>query len=759
MWVVALGASALSMGNGRGAVVIGSPVDLSFDIQPDQGSDIGSSCIGATLVAGDTPISPSRVRVTPQAESAGRAAFVRVQTTSAVDEPVLTVSLTAGCTGKVTRTYTFLADPPGRVPAPVAAGQLPVVPAALPGNPGVSAGTSGQASASSSPPDRNAAGVPARGAAAAPSRAAAASAAAARAPRASAPAAAAAPARTTARVIASPQAPAPATPGPRLVLEPLDLWLESPVALRASNQLLSTPAEEASPQRAEAAAAWKALNATPESLAQDAERLRVLEAEAKTVRAGSAQQLATTQQLQQQLDEANERFPAMVVYVLGALLLLALGLLAWVWQRSSRQAALSEKSWRESVKVSAVDSSAPTAGQVDPGWEPLETLPIPSMKGDLLAPSGSAALFKDAKPVSAPAPLYAAPTAVAAAAAARVPVSPPKAPAPSVEPARALQIVNPDDLFDIQQQAEFFVSVGEHNQAVEVLRKHIVDHKETTPVAYLELLRLFHTLSRAEDFMQLRSQFMRYFNAKVPEFSAFNRQGRPLDRYPEALAEIEAEWSSPAVLHTLDKFLFHRPGNTVEPFDLAAYDDLLLLLGIAQTTPSSARGAPPPRKRTTPVEDSFEAAAERGLSFLSPLDNTEPDFPLDSLAASLEFDFGSAAPSSAPAPIARQSGPAELTLAPASGLAPVAGVSSAPAPLAAAQRALPRNPPAAYTKSSVNLDVDLSEPLHLTLSDLPPVPITPPPPPGQAVGFGAENDLMELRLELEQRKDDDNRKK
>jgi len=59
----------------------------------------------------------------------------------------------------------------------------------------------------------------------------------------------------------------------------------------------------------------------------------------------------------------------------------------------------------------------------------------------------------------------------------------------------------------------------------------------------------------------------------------------------------------------------------------------------------------------------------------------------------------------------------------------------------------------------VSLDVDLSEPLHLTLSDLPPVPVTPPPPPGQAVGFGAENDLMELRLELEQRKDDIERKK
>jgi len=50
------------------------------------------------------------------------------------------------------------------------------------------------------------------------------------------------------------------------------------------------------------------------------------------------------------------------------------------------------------------------------------------------------------------------------------------------------------------------------------------------------------------------------------------------------------------------------------------------------------------------------------------------------------------------------------------------------------------------------LDIDLSDPPHLTLSDLPPMPVTAPPQPGQAVGFGMDNDLVELRLELERKK-------
>ncbi|RYF40020.1 MAG: hypothetical protein EOO27_48315, partial [Comamonadaceae bacterium] len=56
LWVVAAGAWALSLGNSRGMVVLGAPVDLSFDVQPDPGSDVASSCVTAQLRAGDTPI-------------------------------------------------------------------------------------------------------------------------------------------------------------------------------------------------------------------------------------------------------------------------------------------------------------------------------------------------------------------------------------------------------------------------------------------------------------------------------------------------------------------------------------------------------------------------------------------------------------------------------------------------------------------------------------------------------------------------------
>lgn len=481
-----------------------------------------------------------------------------------------------------------------------------------------------------------------------------------------------------------------------------------------------------SPQRAQAIALWKALNAQPEALLKDSEQLKTLESEAAALRAQAAKDRAAAAQLQQQLELAEqERFPATIVYALEALLALALLLAAWMWMRLRKASQHAVRAWGDSVALGSRDTAAAEEAlglARDPGdsWLPSDTQPVP----DEEAPSATG----PSAPVTVPAP---SPVPVVAAAA-RPPLVSAPVPLPSPAAASAsLHIVNPEELFDIQQQAEFFISVGEHQQAIEVLKNHIAEHRETSPLAYLELLRLYHTLSRVDEFAQLRAQFMQFFNAQVPEFSGFHRTGRMLYHYTDALADIEALWTSPEVLGLLETLLFRRTGaESVEPFDLAAYDDLLLLLSIAQTTPASARGEPPPRKRTTPLAPPrVEALVAESMIAPAPVSAVlqRDDAPLDSLAASLEFDFGAMPPR------------------------PAAGNNNAPVSTA----------PATIGNDSGHapLDLDLSEPLHLTLSDLPPVPVTPPPPSGQAVGFGMENDLMELRLELEQMKHKTDRSK
>ena len=48
------------------------------------------------------------------------------------------------------------------------------------------------------------------------------------------------------------------------------------------------------------------------------------------------------------------------------------------------------------------------------------------------------------------------------------------------------------------------------------------------------------------------------------------------------------------------------------------------------------------------------------------------------------------------------------------------------------------------------LEMDFSGPIPLIDTDLPPVAVTPPPAPGQAVGFSSSDEKFELRFELQE---------
>jgi len=700
--MLAVNASALSLGASRGQVVIGSPLDVAFEFQPDAGSDFAGACVTAQVIAGDAPVADARVRVSPIAAAAGRPSAVRVQTTVVVDEPVVSVTLSAGCTGKTTRSYTFLSEfplPAGRSAVPVDVARLSQAAVAVP--------------VPENPPSV---------AAPAPSR-----------PMANRPVA-----KETARPTDAAQPPArppkpkvavaPAAPrssSSRLVVEPLEAWLESPVLLRSAPALATAPLEQPSAQRAQAAALWKSLNAQPGDADVQGERTKALEADLSALKTQTARDRAAAVQLQEKLAQAeSDRFEAPLVYGLGALAALALAVAGWALWRLRRSSERAVRSWHDSVELDSRDDVETQAAALGLVPDPADSWLAPDTQPGAGGLSGHADLAVTTAPVpspqSAPAPL--ATVRPAKAAAVLAPASVPQAaPAPKPAPLEPLYIVNPEELFDIQQQAEFFVSVGEHQQAIEVLKNHIADHRKTSPLAYLELLRLYHTLSRVDEFARLREQFMQSFNAVVPAFAAFNRTGRTLYQYTEALAEIEAQWTSASVLELLESYLFRDEGaSDMAPFDLAAYDDLLLLLSIAQTTPASVRGAPPPRHRTTPTAPPRgDSAVLHGAMPPGPVPtNVREEAPDYLLAGGIDFDFDSM--------------PGGLGLAP------------------------PAEKPFSVDSLAVPLDLDLSDILGpLTLDDLPPLPVTAPPAAGQPVGFGLDNELMELRLELEQRKKND----
>jgi hypothetical protein len=144
------------------------------------------------------------------------------------------------------------------------------------------------------------------------------------------------------------------------------------------------------------------------------------------------------------------------------------------------------------------------------------------------------------------------------------------------------RIVNAEELFDVQQHADFFVSLGDFDKAIEVLRNHITDNVETSALAYLDLFDLYHGLGKKEDYALLRKDFNLTFNAQIPAFDDYKADTHGLEFYAAALSRIELLWPTPKVLDVIEESIFRKPDSGSDAFSLAAYRELLLLHAIAK---------------------------------------------------------------------------------------------------------------------------------------------------------------------------------
>ncbi|MGE0332494.1 MAG: hypothetical protein AB7P37_17590 [Ramlibacter sp.] len=565
----------MTLGRTRGAALIGRPLDLSVQVRLEAAEEASSSCFEADVFHGDNRVDASRVAVQFQPAAGALDASVRIRSSAVVDEPVVTVYLRAGCAQKVTRRYVLLADYPtdtGAATQPVQV--VPPVVAAAPGASPVPAPAPvavAPVPAASAASATSAAGASA-GAAAAPAR-----------PRPARPAAPAAqpvpkaaPAQRPAAVV---RRPAPAAPAARsrLKLDPLDLLIERDPTLRSSTEMLTAPTDN--PQaRAQAAALWRAINAQPQDILRDTQRMQALEADVKGLREQTARNQASLNDLRAQLQQAqSERYANGLVYALLVLLTLALAGAGYLWQRS-RNAAFSRQDWWRQGETAGGDPEQVGPDSLMPSLAPHKAGPPSRSQGatsvvdvDLDVDESMFATLKTARPVV-----------------------PPPEPAPAV--ARAVdhgdfvasipgsaRAVNAEELFDIQQQADFFISLGQHEQAIEVLKNHISDNVETSALAYLDLLKIYHALNRREEYDQLREDFNKVFNAQVPVFDAYSDKSSGLEAYHNALARIEALWPSPKVLEIIEESIFRKPGSgDGEAFGLEAYRELLLLYAMAK---------------------------------------------------------------------------------------------------------------------------------------------------------------------------------
>jgi pilus assembly protein FimV len=598
---------ALTLGRVRGAAWVGQPLEVTIPVQLDAGEEADALCFEADVFHADVRQEARRVRVSVEATAQSQSAHVRVRSSALVDEPVVTLYLRTGCGQKTTRRYVLLADMPSDT-APALAAASPALARAVSAPVLVSARTelAPMASVPAVKPRKVRVAKP--------------------------------PVAKTA-VTTSPQDPPSekkklARPGgqSRLKLDPLE-FLSDRVANLDSFMAFEPPADALRSQQ----------------------RIQALEQAVNAGQLLAAKNEASLADLKARLQQAeSERFPVGVLYGLVALVLASLAAVAFLWHRQRRQAASREDWWSSRVEMQADAAPAPTP-----------VAPVPDPAPDVASQTLSAGLA----PGKAPAFLPESPSALGSLSARavdvnlldmsdsafgdfmidkadeRVPPAPSFA-AVAAQP-RAAVSFSSDSVQDLRQQAEFFVSLGESERAIRLLKRQIDESQAPNPFYYLDLLDILQTHHLKNDFQHWRERFQQIFTGRVPEFALFKREGRDLASYPELLSRLTALWHTPAVLAEIELSLFQLPGINPEPvYDLAAFRDLLLLHAVAQSgfaaAEADAAGAAPALESLAHASldaSAFELAPPASQPTLPPSPPVTPAPQVLDLDLDLNLDF------------------------------------------------------------------------------------------------------------------------
>lgn len=566
--------SALTLGRVRGAVLLGQPLSLTVAIQAEADEAAADLCFDADVYYGDLRQEASRISVVPLRQEGGVPNAVKVSVAAPVDEPVVTVYLRSSCGPKTSRKYVLLSDLaseltpslPGEVsarsarPMPQAVPGEPTVPALVTANPVVK-----QVSVKS---------------AAQPQK----------------PRIALQPEVDTARANASLK-PSGGTKA-RLKLSILDLVDIKDPSLKLSNELSNPPSED--PQKREAAAAlWRSLNTSPQDLIDESARQKALADDLKSLRDLSGKNQRDLQDLSGRLLKAeSERYFNPLIYALAGLLLIVGGALGALLLKLRRGGREDTPWWRSDSEQYHEVLDTAQASQQDPAIANLSSQPNPGVSSVPPHPSQPAAIGPDFSnsgldieldlDTSEPAaPVLEVPHPVqrkelAAAVGNKGAVVPGAHRDLSHSMHASLHAINTQEMLDVRQQADFFMTLGQHEEAIGLLEGSIQESEASNPLVYLDLLKVLHTLSRKPAFDHYRAEFNSIFTGRVPAYATFGQPGNSLDAYPQICAEISDLWNTDSAVEFLEQCMVRRAEDAPELyFDLDAFRDLLLLHAVA----------------------------------------------------------------------------------------------------------------------------------------------------------------------------------
>jgi hypothetical protein len=152
----------------------------------------------------------------------------------------------------------------------------------------------------------------------------------------------------------------------------------------------------------------------------------------------------------------------------------------------------------------------------------------------------------------------------------------------AVAAAKASEELSIEALIDLEQQAEFFVVLGQDDEAIGLFAGYLASEGGKSPLPYLKLLEIHQRCGDREAYEQTREAFNKQFNASAPDWSTDLQSGRSLEDYPQTIARLQALWPTPLhAMQALDGLLFKRHRSD-DSFEFPAYQELMFLYSIAR---------------------------------------------------------------------------------------------------------------------------------------------------------------------------------
>ena len=346
-----------------------------------------------------------------------------------------------------------------------------------------------------------------------------------------------------------------------------------------------------------------AARAEADALALNAERMRVMEESLKRLRTDNQAMQRSMADLQVRLQEAEaNRYANPLVYgLLAALILAVIAVVALLWRQANLR---KEAEWRRVAdgELDAAERNAPGVRSVvrPAGVKPAAPAEQPSAAsvspvgprhvGEETAPALGRRDVLDDLPDSGMAPLAAGGAALAASMAAQTEAATATRPASSPSGPHEATVVPPDprrevsveELIDLEQQADFFVVLGQDEAAIDLLMGHVQGTGGVSPLPYLKLLEIHRRRDERDAYDRVRERFNRRFNAFAPEWESHSGHDRALEDYPAVIERLQDLWRQPnAAMDALASLLFQRD-LTAQTFDLPAYGELLFLYSLAR---------------------------------------------------------------------------------------------------------------------------------------------------------------------------------